>query len=534
LNLLTAGTKIQAIFGFCDIRNFTDTTECLQAEVMLFVNRIASILHELVSQCKGAANKNIGDAFLLTWKIEENWSVRKVADHADQALYAFALTVVEMAKNEEFVCQFSHQALARLYARMPGYKVKMGFGLHYGWAIEGAIGSERKIDASYISPHVNMSEFLESSTKQYGVILLMSEAFYKLLSSQPKRYIRKVDSIKRAKNEAPMCLYTYDMDAEQFMFLPSRRQSTRRRSSMRDSAHDIMNKIAKRISRGSLTPLTSPSSRAAAQAQSQHSGILEVSSVQSTGENLHLVQTHIKSPRTIQPLKYKGTDEETTPRTGRKSARKMGQKDSSSQSLNSSPANTSSRGNLALKKEKGKKKKKIKRKDLKKVQPRDDPKQALAGLDNNVVYRPNHAELSLGRVSENMAMLSPTSGTARNPMTARAHRRRSSISLTSPSFHEELRIPAPTAPTIKLPPYSPNVWDDDPDLKILRKQYTMGYLTTWSEAMDLFIQGDWDAANSLFQTLHMMLPLDGATRLMLQRTEGKRAPDNWEGYIDLT
>jgi class 3 adenylate cyclase len=44
----------------------------------------------------------------------------------------------------------------------------MGVGLHTGWAIEGAIGSSKKIDASYISPHVNMTEFLESSTKTYG------------------------------------------------------------------------------------------------------------------------------------------------------------------------------------------------------------------------------------------------------------------------------------------------------------------------------------------------------------------------------
>ena len=69
------GALVHAIFGFCDIRNFTDTTECLQEEVMLFVNRIAHILHGIVVQCKGAANKNIGDAFLLTWKLHENQMV---------------------------------------------------------------------------------------------------------------------------------------------------------------------------------------------------------------------------------------------------------------------------------------------------------------------------------------------------------------------------------------------------------------------------------------------------------------------------
>ena len=45
LNFMGSGTMIKSIFGFCDVRQFTDTTECLQEEVMLFVNRIAFILH---------------------------------------------------------------------------------------------------------------------------------------------------------------------------------------------------------------------------------------------------------------------------------------------------------------------------------------------------------------------------------------------------------------------------------------------------------------------------------------------------------
>ena len=43
-----------------------------------------------------------------------------------------------------------------------------------GWAIEGAIGSTHKIDASYLSPNVNMEARLEAATKQYSVPLLFS------------------------------------------------------------------------------------------------------------------------------------------------------------------------------------------------------------------------------------------------------------------------------------------------------------------------------------------------------------------------
>jgi len=81
VNPMLPGQKIMAIFGFCDIRNFTDATEVLQEGVMLFVNEIGEIVHGLVDQYSGAANKNIGDAFLLVWKfLEEDMERDEIAD----------------------------------------------------------------------------------------------------------------------------------------------------------------------------------------------------------------------------------------------------------------------------------------------------------------------------------------------------------------------------------------------------------------------------------------------------------------------
>jgi len=39
---------------------------------MVFVNSIADIVHRFVDKYQGQANKNIGDAFLLVWKIPED------------------------------------------------------------------------------------------------------------------------------------------------------------------------------------------------------------------------------------------------------------------------------------------------------------------------------------------------------------------------------------------------------------------------------------------------------------------------------
>lgn len=62
------------------------------------------------------------------------------------------------------------------------FKVKMGFGLNVGWAIEGAIGSYFKVDASYLSPNVNMAARLEAATKIFDTPILISGNLRDILS----------------------------------------------------------------------------------------------------------------------------------------------------------------------------------------------------------------------------------------------------------------------------------------------------------------------------------------------------------------
>jgi hypothetical protein len=73
LDPLVDGTRMLAIFGFCDIRRFTDATECLREDVMMYVNEIAAIVHSHVSICDGHPNKNVGDAFLVMWRLSRQW-----------------------------------------------------------------------------------------------------------------------------------------------------------------------------------------------------------------------------------------------------------------------------------------------------------------------------------------------------------------------------------------------------------------------------------------------------------------------------
>ncbi|CAD7972034.1 unnamed protein product [Amoebophrya sp. A120] len=220
LNILIPGRKIYGIFGFCFIREFTDTTECLLEEVMVFVNKIARIVHICVHEWAGAANKNIGDSFLLTWIVndleEQKQMARygydkneKMQDLSDKALISFVKVMAELRRASDLRAYTSHPKIQQKF--LNSYEIRMGFGLHCGWAIEGAIGSEHKIDASYLSPHVNLCARLETATDQYGVDILFSEQFHDLLSSKAKDRCRKLDVIMVKGSSKAIGIFTLDL-----------------------------------------------------------------------------------------------------------------------------------------------------------------------------------------------------------------------------------------------------------------------------------------------------------------------------------
>ena len=214
IDSLNKGKKIVGIFGFCDIRNFTDATEELQEGIMVFVNEIARVVHSITDRYFGAANKNIGDAFLIVWKfdkddfeiLEDNTISRnnrsaKASMYPDISLLSIVKVLIKINRDSNIL---GYRENAKLLKRMPNYSVKMGFGMHIGWAIEGALGSEYKIDVSYLSHHVNMASKLEASTKIYGIPLLISGDLHKHFSTKVKSYCRQIDRISH------LDLYTFD------------------------------------------------------------------------------------------------------------------------------------------------------------------------------------------------------------------------------------------------------------------------------------------------------------------------------------
>ena len=115
-----------------------------------------------------------------------------VDDMADKALIGYLKIIAEINRNQNVL---KYRKEPRLTNHGEEFKVRMGFGLHAGWAIEGAVGSLQKVDATYLSPHVNMAARLETSSRQYGVPLLASQDFYNLMSKEGQNMCRRLDVV---------------------------------------------------------------------------------------------------------------------------------------------------------------------------------------------------------------------------------------------------------------------------------------------------------------------------------------------------
>lgn len=315
------GVVITSIYGFCDIRKFTDTTECLQEQVMTYVNSLGTIVHGATHRWYGMANKNVGDAFLLSWKIcdgllpgfhefmqtqhgkgfyEFDECQRLRAEHAwrqgqtlldgiqsdkidllkklhklegvhhdvkrtkaqqeeidflkeelkeleneldappmkgavkparpgkgsgkrsravgpiemaDSAFAAFVTACVDLRNanvGDGCLVQFiNNERVIKRFGQ--GFTIKMGFGMHVGWCVQGAIGSTYKIDCTYLSPHVEMSDRLEAGSKIFNTPMNLSHWMVALMSPTVKQHLRAIDRIKVSGVPVPMTVYTFDI-----------------------------------------------------------------------------------------------------------------------------------------------------------------------------------------------------------------------------------------------------------------------------------------------------------------------------------
>merc|ERR1719408_115976 len=108
---------------------------------------------------------------MLIWRtsdVEDAYAERM----ADFSIIAFAKILGAVHRSPTLSTYRGHPALQQRLGT--DYRVCLTFGLHAGWAIEGAVGSEFKIDASYLSPNVSIAVQVEQATSIYNIPILIS------------------------------------------------------------------------------------------------------------------------------------------------------------------------------------------------------------------------------------------------------------------------------------------------------------------------------------------------------------------------
>ena len=141
--------------------------------------KTAEVVHSICNSYGGTANKNVGDAFLVSWSLDVHFRVENSrsfggsfsklynADgnmfhrhgsptYADSAFWGNDQLVARIFM--EILSETAQKRLGDKLTKRKGPIVQMGFGPYAGKAVQGAIESQRKIHGTYVSEAVEFSE----------------------------------------------------------------------------------------------------------------------------------------------------------------------------------------------------------------------------------------------------------------------------------------------------------------------------------------------------------------------------------------
>ncbi len=183
------GESLRVTILFTDIRSFTTISERMDPQQLVaLLNEYFTEMVGIVIQEDGVVDKYIGDAIMAVFGAP----VPKADDAANAVRAAARMRSALRDLNK------------RLEARgLP--KLRTGIGLHTGEVVAGNIGSEKRMEYTVIGDAVNLASRLESSTKDLGVNVLVSEDTYALTKDIAE--YRRVKEITVKGRSAPVMTY---------------------------------------------------------------------------------------------------------------------------------------------------------------------------------------------------------------------------------------------------------------------------------------------------------------------------------------
>ena len=182
------GESVELSVLFADIRNFTTISENLDAtEVKKMLNQYLTPMTSIIFKHGGTIDKYVGDMIMAFWG-----APIKNARHREAAIDA-ALDM--LAQSEKIKDSFRKSGLP---------DINIGIGINSGLMNVGDMGSEYRRAYTVLGDPVNLGARLESSTKYYGIKLLVGSA---TRAGQTKFLFRLIDKVKVQGKHVPVDIY---------------------------------------------------------------------------------------------------------------------------------------------------------------------------------------------------------------------------------------------------------------------------------------------------------------------------------------
>jgi class 3 adenylate cyclase len=158
------GKRVDITILFADIRGFTTYSEKQTPEELVAVlNRYLAAAAEAVLNEEGTVDKFLGDAVMAWFN-----APLPQPDHSLRAVRA-ALAI--------------RDAIALLHQELPqADHLSFGVGIHYGEALLGWIGTEKRLEYTAISDSVNTAKRIQENAARNQI--LMSQAVYERVKGQ--------------------------------------------------------------------------------------------------------------------------------------------------------------------------------------------------------------------------------------------------------------------------------------------------------------------------------------------------------------
>lgn len=159
------GEKKEIVVMFTDIENFTPIAEKYPADqLMSFLAEYFDPMSKIILNSQGTIDKYIGDSIMAFWGAPENI----LTPWHNACRCALACLKLNL--------QFD---ATRTQKQLPPFPTR--YGLSFGQAIVGNIGTEERINYTALGDTVNIASRLQSINKIYNTSILITEQLYQLI-----------------------------------------------------------------------------------------------------------------------------------------------------------------------------------------------------------------------------------------------------------------------------------------------------------------------------------------------------------------